>query len=272
MMNFFSTRLSFTPISDLHRMTEAVFQEMFNSYFLDPELGYLGNYFSQLGLLTDADQPVSATGRQYGNRSTRKGKSKEQPKVLAGLGRFGYMDSFGCSFGDLHPGRAFALELKNISLHSIFRAMYKDDEECSKAVNGIPGKDPADHFRKTCLEKIEELDKMSMAQLLQLHYHFHDGKNSIVRPVSALLAEAEVQLKSYMNAIARGEATNGKEGITNAEKRVRVTKNTDVPPDEVIGFVVCAVGQRIITIPVEPDIQNTQYQYSERRGWKTNWH
>ncbi|KAJ7739052.1 hypothetical protein DFH07DRAFT_778846 [Mycena maculata] len=243
MMETIANQLEFTPLLDLYEMSEAVFQTLFNCYMADEKKTYLNNYFPQLGLLLD---PSKLRG-QYSQ---------------AGQGRYGYLDIFMCG---LRPGRVVAIELKYISLCSLFRA----------AMTGTNGFVNAEFDRETSLLKIEEIAKLPIEKLRQVKYHYYDrrAKMSVIRPINELLKEAEIQLKSYMNAIAEGEATNdAKKGITRAERRVQVAKTqSSKDADEVIGFIVCGIGRRIITIPVEPDVHNTKYRYREQPGWQKTW-
>ncbi|KAJ7739023.1 hypothetical protein DFH07DRAFT_79199 [Mycena maculata] len=239
MMEAIAFQLEFTPLMDLYEMSEAVFQTLFNGYMADEKKTYLNNYFPQLALLLD---PGKLPG-QYSQ---------------AGQGRYGYLDIFMCGFR-----RVVAIELKYISLCSLFRA----------AMMETNGSIDTEFDRETSLLKIEEIAKLPIEKLGLLKYHYYDrkAKTPVTRRINELFKEGVIQLKSYMNAIADGEATNdAKKGITRAERRVQVAK-TAKDADEIIGFVVCGIGRRIITIPVEPDVQNTKYQYRAQPGWQKSW-
>ncbi|KAJ7782302.1 hypothetical protein DFH07DRAFT_790078 [Mycena maculata] len=267
MMDAITYRLVFTPLMDLYEMSEAVFQTMFNGYMADEEKTYLSNYFPQLGLLTDARQPND-------------GSARNQANPQAGLGRYGYADIF---MRGLRPGRVVVLELKYISVCSLLLAIKMLTEGAQMAATGTkraPKKDTKKtsrprFSRKICLQKIEELATLPIEKLQELDYHYYDSTagRSVTRPIKLFFKEAVIQLKSYVNAIANGEATgNIRNGITEAERRVQVVgAQSSKDADEVIGFVVCGIGRRIITIPVEPDVQNTKYQYSEWPNWQIHW-
>ncbi|KAJ7739020.1 hypothetical protein DFH07DRAFT_983801 [Mycena maculata] len=248
MMDAITFQLEFTPLMDLYEMSEAVFQALFNGYMADEKKTYFNNYFPQLGLLLDPGK----LRRQY------------QAKPQAGQGRYGYLDLFYI-LPHLHAKRVVAMELKCISLASLIRAA---EAETNGSVD-------VEFNRKTCLRKIEEIAKLPIDKLRQVKYCYYDrkAKTPVIRPINELLKEAVIQTKSYVNAIADGEATNDtKRGITKAERRVKVTEAlSSKDADEVIGFVVCVIGRRIITIPVEPDVQNTKYRYSEWPNWQNHW-
>ncbi|KAJ6489590.1 hypothetical protein C8R47DRAFT_1320156 [Mycena vitilis] len=64
-----------------------------------------------------------------------------------------------------------------------------------------------------------------------------------------------------------GQAGPNTKGITTAEKRVDVKRvNNAADADEVLGYLICGIGRRIISIAVDPDVQNTGYQFSVSPG------
>ncbi|KAJ7141325.1 hypothetical protein C8R44DRAFT_244515 [Mycena epipterygia] len=242
-----SDYLSDKPLMDLYKMGEAVFQTMFDVHMANGSR-QVNNYFAQIGLHTDPT------------------KTGDEQDYSAGQGAYGYIDIFLCGLSDLRPGRVVAIELKYISLHGLFRAMHDTDTGCHNAV----GK----KFREPCLLKIEELEKMSIAKLRQMHYHFYSkGGEPNTVTLGIHLDDAVAQLQSYMSAIVDGQARDQiKKGISTYEKRIKVvTAGSTRVVDEVIGFVVCGIGRRIITITVEPRTQNTQYQFSAMPSWRTTW-
>ncbi|KAJ6470640.1 hypothetical protein C8R47DRAFT_757219 [Mycena vitilis] len=285
-----STRLSGRPVRSLYRMQEGGFQEMLDS-FHEPgwmtetkpgteKRDFTNHYFSQVGLLTDfrkyrkmrQDQEEAKRKKASGKANkSRKAAAVAKPKI-SGTGAFGYLDILLVALRDLHPGRVIAIELKFISLFQIFRALHKSHRECDAAVRGEGGKS----FTRHCLDKLEELDNMSEADLQRVTYWCWDsdeekGKD---RQVSLTVGEGTTQLRTYMDAIVKGNANHGHsepstEGITYAEKRVQANRNPEHPVDEVVGFVICVVGRRAITIPVDPTVQNTHYRYDAVQGWKS---
>jgi hypothetical protein len=171
-----------------------------------------------------------------------------------------------------------------MSIHGVYRALYQSETECHAAVYGSDGEGPK--FRRKCLQKIEELEKLSIEELGQLKYWYwdSDAREGKYVLIETIFNNAKIQLRSYLNAIVCGKADDGTKGITRAEKRIEVTTPANpADVDEVIGFIVSAIGRRIITIAVEPDVQNTKYKYSapaggmglrnyERRSKDYEWH
>ncbi|KAJ6507135.1 hypothetical protein C8R47DRAFT_1315474 [Mycena vitilis] len=281
-----STRLSGRPVRSLYRMQEGGFQEMMDS-FHEPgwmtetkpgteKRDFTNHYFSQVGLLTDFGKYTEMKEDQAKRKKTTGAKSRKAAAAaklkISGTGAFGYLDILLVALRDLHPGRVIAIELKFISLFQIFRALYQSHRACEAAVRGEGGKS----FTRHCLDKIQELDDMSEAELQQVIYWRWDSdeEKGIRRKVSLTTGEGVIQLRSYLDAIVQGNANHGRsepstEGITHAEKRVQVNRDPAHPVDEVVGFLICVVGRRAITIPVEPTVQNTQYRYDAVQGWKS---
>ncbi|KAJ7216781.1 hypothetical protein B0H12DRAFT_1329469 [Mycena haematopus] len=280
MMAAIANRLSRRPLRTLYGMKEEGFQELIDSFMEDNLIfnnpssqldtkqrspKYINQYFSQLGLATKVKGNSNAQTNLSGKG---KGPTKPQPQI-SGTGPFGYLDIFICDLRDLHPGRVVAMELKYVSLFSLFRVMHTSHEGCEKAVYRDGGK-----FTENCLLKIEELDKMSTADLRNLeHWYYNsDEQQGKIRKIGVMLNDAVIQLQSYMDAIVHGRVITDvagnvlTTGITNAEKRVAAIKAT--PIDEVLGFVVCGIGRRIIAIPVEPTTPNTQYKYQANANWQ----
>ncbi|KAJ7933749.1 hypothetical protein B0H13DRAFT_2306174 [Mycena leptocephala] len=300
-MEALADRLESRPLRSLFDMREAGFQEMLDSFMEDDltipadkselktkrrKSKYQNNYFSQVGLLTDfakhikleaeqreqeaaqkQQQSTKGKGKQPANRQVKRAPDAK-PKI-SGLDAFGYLDALLVALRDLHPGRVIALELKYISLICLLWKLYKDDvdktrEEC---IRGPGGK----MFEGNCLGKVNELAKKSMAELMDVDYMPYNSER--LYKVGPTLDNAVKQLRSYMDAIVQGNANQGfgeprTEGITNGEKRIAANQNQENPVDEVVGYVVCGIGRRIITIAVQPTRQNTRYRYDAIPGWQ----
>ncbi|KAJ7680773.1 hypothetical protein DFH06DRAFT_1290522 [Mycena polygramma] len=189
---------------------------------------------------------------------------------IAGLGPFGYADSVFMNL-ELHRGRVIVVELKYLCIQNLIRAEYDDDDEYQVAAADREG------FRERCLVKIEEMEGLSIEQLGKHGYcYWSQEENRLVRlTIQDVFDGAPVQLRSYMGAIVNGEAGNTPltKGVTTAEKRIEVKKVTKpADADEVIGYIYCGIGRRIITFgPVDPEIQNTQYQFKARPLWQSNY-
>ncbi|KAJ7121281.1 hypothetical protein C8R43DRAFT_1136538 [Mycena crocata] len=265
-----AVRLERKPLQELYKMSEAVFQEMFDGYFGEDK--YINNYFTQIGLLTNTSKAKAETSRQQSAKG--KGPARQPGPTTAGLGRYGYLDIFICAL--LRMRRVVAIELKYFSVYGFFRAFYDSDEKTENAVSGTL--DDYSKFNKSCLKKLHDLGRMSLEELRTQDYAFyHKDQNKKVKvsikPFGTLLDNAATQLQSYLNAIVNGQAQDNAQGarvgITKAERRIEINPRDEV--DEVIGFVVCGIGRRIITIPVEPKTQNTRYQYKHKSGWQGHW-
>ncbi|KAJ6507164.1 hypothetical protein C8R47DRAFT_1209104 [Mycena vitilis] len=267
-----STRLFRRSLRTLFEMNEGGFQEMFDS-FMEAHLettatnpgrqfrDLTNNYFSQFGLLTNFERYL-AMG--IWNAATK-------PQI-SGTDAFGFLDILLVALRDIHPGRVVAIELKYISLFSLFRLGYPSKRACVAGVRGPGGKD----FVQNCNDKLDELDQMSIANLGQVQYWLwnSDELKGSARSVQATWDDAVTQQQSYLDAIVQGNANNGgpspqSAGITNAEKRVKANMNATNPVDQVVGFVICGIGRRIVTIPVEPSVQNTRYRYDTVEGWES---
>ncbi|KAJ7761079.1 hypothetical protein B0H16DRAFT_1531783 [Mycena metata] len=196
--------------------------------------------------------------------------------MAAGMGRFGYLDIFLCGLLGLHPERVVAIELKYISIRNLYRALCKTDKECEDLVRGTK---PPSTFRQQCRKKIREINRMTIAELRNVKYHFSSYDRKTDRwvnnraPISTMLDKAQNQLEAYMNAIVNGAAfqTNDgsdPEGITAAETRVAVTKAPKGHADELFGIIVVGIGRRIIALVREPKKQNTKYRYAGVPGWQ----
>jgi hypothetical protein len=297
-MEALADRLESRPLRSLFDMREAGFQEMLDSFMEDDltipadksesltkrrKSKYQNNYFSQVGLLTDfakhikleakqreeavqkQQQSTKGKGKQPANRQVKQAPD-EKPKI-SGLDAFGYLDALLVALRDLHPGRVIALELKYISLICLLWKLFKADKTREESIRGPGGK----MFEGNCLGEVDELAKKSMAELREVEYMPYDSD----RPykVGPTLDNAVTQLRSYMDAIVQGNANKGysdprTEGITNGEKRIMANKNQMNPVDEVVGYVVCGIGRRVVTIVVEPTRQNTIYRYDAIPGWQ----
>ncbi|KAJ6507141.1 hypothetical protein C8R47DRAFT_1209082 [Mycena vitilis] len=267
-----STRLFRRSLRTLFEMNEGGFQEMFDS-FMEAHLettatnpgrqfrDLTNNYFSQFGLLTNFERYL-AMG--IWNAATK-------PQI-SGTDAFGFLDILLVALRDIHPGRVVAIELKYISLFSLFRLGYPSKRACVAGVRGPGGKE----FVQNCNDKLDELDRMSITNLGQVQYWLwnSDELKGSARSVQATWDDAVTQQQSYLDAIVQGNANNGgpspqSAGITNAEKRVKANMNATNPVDQVVGFVICGIGRRIVTIPVEPSVQNTRYRYDTVEGWES---
>ncbi|KAJ7497758.1 hypothetical protein FB451DRAFT_1550559 [Mycena latifolia] len=257
-------RLSTTPLLNLYEMSEAVFQEMVNGLMDDDKNTYGNHYFQQFWLLTDSTKPKEATAVHKGDQD-----QVDTTWVGAGQGYNGILDIFICEIRRLHRRRVVAMELKSISLKALFRLLLKDVRW---------KKDLESNLWEACRRKMRELDQMSLEKLRQVEYLYYskaekDGKSKYTphqASVGGTLDAATKQLRSYMNAIANGEADLRDpplpagitaEGVRDKRVRVHRASNAD-DADEIIGVVACCIGRRIVTIVVEPDIQNTKYRFS----------
>ncbi|KAJ6507158.1 hypothetical protein C8R47DRAFT_1209098 [Mycena vitilis] len=260
---------------DLYKMDEAVFQSILEGFVLGvdqklvadaaediEDLKYTENCFPQVHLLTNAslaNGEVAVDDSSFGGLFS------------AGRKKWGYLDLFICGLLELHPGRAIAIEAKCVSLHMLFRAIYRCDKECHDHVYGV-GKST---FFERCEAKLKELDDLSDEELLDLPIHFYSTKpggkaQSNYVKIRDLLKAGMKQLQIYMQSIANGKAYimdygSKMEGISQFEKRVKVSLAVGFPPvDELIGYVVCPVGRRIIVWEVKPleHCQNRLYRYT----------
>ncbi|KAJ6498843.1 hypothetical protein C8R45DRAFT_980175 [Mycena sanguinolenta] len=269
-----------THLLDLYEMDEAVLQQVWNCFmnvnhsFVDDgdndfkeDSVYLNNYFSQLGLLTNASAKQS------------KKRSQAHEIFTAGRGRFGFLDIFLCDFQDLRPGRVVATELKYFPLRGLFRAQCSSDKECHDKVYGTGDKST---FWDKCGEKLNQLDAMSEEEVQNLDFHFYasqgDGKpaRGCHYQIGTIVNEGRKQLKSYMHAIVNGTAfdrsdKSAPEGITRHETRVQATKVSRDKADDLIGLLMYAVGRRVFWAIVEPTEQNTKYRYTAKSGWVAKW-
>ncbi|KAF7376543.1 hypothetical protein MSAN_00070400 [Mycena sanguinolenta] len=206
-----------THLVDLYKMTERVLQKLWDGFmdadhqliedgFNDFEEGseYLDNYFPQLGLLTNSQVPP-------GDRAVRD----------AGHGRYGFLDIFICGLQDVRPGCVVAIELKCFSLHGLFRAKCETEQQCYEEVHGTSG---SSTFWQKCQDKLTQLAAMSEAEVQQLPYHYYASQGSgpakdTYSNIGAIVDKGKRQLQSYMNALVKGNALNGREDEGNRTKR-----------------------------------------------------
>ncbi|KAJ6489587.1 hypothetical protein C8R47DRAFT_472608 [Mycena vitilis] len=188
---------------------------------------------------------------------------------VAGLGPYGYADAAVFGLHRVRRGRALVAELKYVSLRNLFCADYPSHtfEEIDDLIYGRG--DGWSSFRYKCLKKIEALDSLPLPDLLDVKYTYWCTKEKRMKRdrIGKMLDKGVIQLRSYLNAIACGPAGTDSKGITRAEKRVKVTRVKDAADaDELLGYVICGIGRRIISIAVGPDVQNTEYQFSISPG------
>ncbi|KAJ7162029.1 hypothetical protein C8R46DRAFT_1193842 [Mycena filopes] len=223
-------------------------------------------------------RPATPTMQQPAPGASRPGTPVEgataakvdHPFTTAGLGPWGFLDSLLLSLEELFPGRIIALELKLISLFRMWRIEFKSHQECLDSFR-------TNHkgaFTKICLERIEEINKLSLKDLKTRKVRYSNNEVT----VGQILEQGEVQLRSYMRAIIHGKAKREKKGkiltpgFTPAERRIVVTTTSDPAlADEVLGFVVCAVGRRVVVVEVEPERKNTENRYSAASDWQTRY-
>jgi hypothetical protein len=121
---------------------------------------------------------------------------------------------------------------------------------------------------------------LDQLRLQEFHYYSREKKlnsstnsyrKSNVVTVRAIFEEAAKQLRLYMNAIGRGKAYQGTapEGVS--DKRIRVEVVGPSEAEEVIGFVFCGIGSRIVTMLVEPDVVNVQHRFRGIAEWQRSW-
>ncbi|KAJ7873931.1 hypothetical protein B0H14DRAFT_3859994 [Mycena olivaceomarginata] len=233
-------RLRHTHLLDLYKMSEAVFQEMWNGFMaVECELvddgvnefredsKYINNYFAQLGL---------------------------KP--------FGYLDIFMCAFRD--------------SLSPRLRVRKK----CHDFVNGTGGKSTFWQKCEKKLQDLDKLSEEQIRNINVHFYQSPESGGEAEEKrfsIGYIVEQAEGQLRSYMNAIVNGQAYGGKhygsriEGIQKYETRVQATKVPSNDVDQVIGLIIYGVGRRVFWVVVEPEQQNTLYRYDAKPGWKNTW-
>ncbi|GET03542.1 hypothetical protein GLOIN_2v1781474 [Rhizophagus clarus] len=158
-------------------------------------------------------------------------------KKQKGFGRFGYLDIFVVKgIGDNN----ISLELKYISLVGLI-------------------KNQKDKYGANDLEDLDKiLEKEDEELLLKKSYSYwskeHNKTDQIT--ISEVLENGIIQLRSYMNIIAKGRTTKfSSSGIF--DKRVKITKSN---PNELKGFVILVIGfRRILWRPVKEVISNYSY-------------
>ncbi|KAK7005916.1 hypothetical protein R3P38DRAFT_3040354 [Favolaschia claudopus] len=255
----------YTDIQDLKGMRECVLQTLWNGVVnqdarkfrdgavnikpvMSPE--FVNNWFSQVHLHTNPN-------------ATSESIRRREP-FTAGFRKDGVADGVVCG-ANFHPDRLIAVELKNFSLENIvFNLRYTGNASFD--------------FKSKYQVQLDHLDTLTRAQILKLEYCFkvfENGRSTTTQlPIQYIVNKGKEQLRSYMDAIAQGEYATTEDGGT--KKGFRDFRFVVLPaapgrPDEIIGFIIYAVGRRVFWELVEPLEQNKAFKFRANEGWQGVW-
>ncbi|KAJ7064735.1 hypothetical protein C8F01DRAFT_1367007 [Mycena amicta] len=252
LVNMLRVQLEREAVKDLNQFKEVTLQAVFGTIMRgdpvkvhDPMSGkYIDRYLPQHRLITNPDDPDSKSDDRI-KRLYPVFTSKKTGRTLSGFGITGVLDALILP----RNGLAIAVELKFVNVWGLHRGnISTTDDECNAAfkTNKLA--------YAASIAVIDLVKNLSIDELREVAYVVrHQVGDSWVTEetfVGNIIDDAIKQLISYLRALLHGRLQPVE---TYRTKRVKSGEG-----DRLIGYVICAIAQRVIAIEVELKLKNDQ--------------